>query len=545
MIRFLWTVLTRFAKTFGCLFIVAGLGVAASLFQQMTPMLNSARYHESGLLSERLARLKSQYEESQRLVMQFKGTEEFPPEYSAAAFKPQFPSRAASADDFQRMREQLSQVATGRDAMKGFVVNRFNALLLEIQQKLLAHAASLKPAPAAAPSPQTKPLPAPPSDFDALYNSDLASSTIHSRKSSLDDAKQFLGVLRSSAENPENKKKLEDSIAEVDLLAKLFPTRNDSPDADANPALDSREPLNAEKVALRLSQMRENVRQAVLSSWALDEAYDRALETLESEQRSFASSDFRVRQLSGKLYLQMAVAIITGFVLGMFFLLIGDWTKKSETVVRYRWCELIKNFTASPNDIFQAVESAVEAHKIPGLECKRVFWHEGGAVSAKREYLQFGRERLLFEIGASQFGTGFFVSFRVAEIPLTIDPLGIVLALGFIGIFLLLLVNLFGLLWGGIVLVFSLLVLLVAMRTAVARGLGDIDRVLMKTPLVAPLYEIFLRPITYHRIDSNEMYARAMRDTVDEVFQDMFADQGVPLMSEIVSPPVMESLYRE
>ena len=548
MIRFLWSVLTRFAKTFGCMFIIAGLGVAAWFFQQMAPMINAVRYRESDLLSERLSRLKSQHEESQRLVMQFKGTAEFPPDYSAATFKPQFPSRAATEADFQETRRQLVQVSAGRDAMKRFVVARFDVLISEIQQKLLAHAASLAPAPPPAPTPQTNPTPAPvPSaEFDGLYNTALMSSTITTRKSSLDDAKQFLGVLQSSAEIPENKKKLDDSIAEVDALAKLLPTPVEPSPAAlfSQSTSESREPLNAEKVAARLAQMRESVRQAVLSSWALDEAYDKALEALEAQQSAFSSSDFRVRQLSQTLYMQMAAAIAAGFILGMFFLLIGDWTKKSSTVVHDHWCRLIKDFTASPHDIYEAVEKSVKARQIPGLESKRVFWHEGGAVSAKREYLQLARERLVFEVGASQFGTGFFISFRTSEIPLTIDPLGIFLVLAAAGIFLLIYLNLFGLLWGGIVFVFTISVLLFALRTAVARGLGDLDRVLMKIPLFAPLYEMFLRPLTYYRIDSNAMYQQAMQDAVAEAFHGIFGDQEIPLMSEVVSPPVMESLQR-
>ena len=284
--------------------------------------------------------------------------------------------------------------------------------------------------------------------------------------------------------------------------------------------------MYAEKVAARLAQMRAKVREAVLSSWALDEAYDRALQTAESEQNAFASSDYRVRQLSEMLYLQMAAAITAGFVVGMFFLLIGDWTKKSSTVVLDHWCELLKDFTASPGDIYEAVERSVEARQIPGLESKRVFWHEGGAISAKREYLTLTRERLVFEIGASQFGTGFFISFRSSEVPLTIDPLGIFLVLAAAGIFLLILVSIFGLMWGGVVLVFSISALLFAMRTAVARGLGDVDRVLMKTPLIAPLYELFLRPLTYYRIDSTAMYLKAVQDAVGAARVSDWSDSG-------------------
>ena len=81
---FIWHVLTRFAKTFGCLFFIAGLGVAAWLYQQKAPMIDSVRYHQSNLLAERLNGLQSIYGDSQRLVMKFKGAADFPAEYAAA-----------------------------------------------------------------------------------------------------------------------------------------------------------------------------------------------------------------------------------------------------------------------------------------------------------------------------------------------------------------------------------------------------------------------------------------------------------------------------
>ena len=70
---FIWHVLTRFAKTFGCLFFIAGFVVAAGLYQQRTPMIDAVRYQQSNLLAERLNGLQSIYGDSQRLVMSFKG----------------------------------------------------------------------------------------------------------------------------------------------------------------------------------------------------------------------------------------------------------------------------------------------------------------------------------------------------------------------------------------------------------------------------------------------------------------------------------------
>jgi len=544
---FIWHFLTRFAKTFGCIFFIAGLGVAAWLYQQRTPMIDAVRYQQSNVLVARLNVLQSTYGDSQRLVTQFKGAADFPPGYAAAAFKPQFAQIYSSVQDFQGLHAQLAQVSAGKDAMKRFVTDHFDDLLNAIQQKLVAHAASL--APPTAPVPQS--VSAPPvtvtPDY-GLYDYRINPAEVESRKLALADAKQFLSALDSLAENLENKKTLGDSMTEIDALVKLFPSQipEASPDQTAPVPDVPRQPLNAEKAASRIAEIRNSVKRAVLSSWALDDADVQAMQTAGEEQSKFLSSEFQVKQLSEELHIQMAAAITAGFFLAMFFLLIGDWTQKSSTELLIDpWCQLLENFSASPSDVYATVTQCVEARQVPGLETSREFWHEGGAISAKREYLRFARERLVFEICAAPFGTGFFLSFRAAVVPLIIDPLAIFCFLLLMGGALGALVSNFGLLWGAIILVFSLCVLVFLMRTAVASGLANVDRVLMKTPLVGPLYELFLRHDTYYRQDSRAMYVQAVHNAVNEAFQGMFGDQGVNLSSANVSKPMMENIYRK
>jgi hypothetical protein len=527
--------------------------VACYFYQQSAPMLDATRYRPSSLLTERLGRLDTLYVDSQRLVMQFNGATDFPSDVSTAAFKPHFLPQYSDVKDLQDLRRQLVQMSSAKDAMKRFVMSRFETLVNEIQQKLLAHAATLKPAPTPPPSSlQTTPVPvaSPTPEFHGLYTNNLNNSELDSRKMSLENAKQFLGVLQSSAENPENKKKLEDSISEIEALAKLFPAYIEPPALapSAPPApftFEPKEPLNAEKVAYRMAQIRNSVRQAVLSSWAVDEAYDRALHAAEEEQSKCVNANARAAQIAGQLHLAMTAAITAGVALGVFFLLIGDWTQKSSTeLLADPFCVLIKDCSASPNEVYETVEESIAARAIPGLESSRVFWHEGGALSAKREYLQLARERLVFEIGAAPFGTGFFISFRSSMIPLTVDPLAIFLVLAASGILLILFIGLFGLLWGVILLVFSVCLLLFAIRTAIARGLADVDRVLMKTPLISPLYEFFLRPLTYYRLDTTAMYLQAVQDAVSEAFAKIFGEQGSTLLPNLVPPTVMQELYR-
>jgi hypothetical protein len=545
--QFFWSVLTRFAKTFGCIFLIAGIGFALGLYQQTRPVIDALRYQQSNLLTERLNLLQSIYEDAQREAMKFKGSSKFPVEYAAASFVPHFPQHSSNMKDFQTLQGQLAQVADGKEAMKKFVIGHFEDLLNGIQQKLIAHAAFLAPFPL--PIPQSSPPPSVTLGPDyGLYDDRIDISQVESRRSTLHDAKEFLGTLESSAEDPENKKKLDDSMAEIDAFADLLPSLGEdvSPPQTATSTAEPSEPLNAEKVAARVAQIRSDVRQAVLSSWALDEVDAQAIHTAEDEQSKFLASEYQVKQFSEELRIKMALAVTAGVVLGVFFMLMGDWTQKSSTeLIADPWSQLIENISANPSDVYATIEQCVEARKVPDLEITREFWHEGGAISAQREYLRLTRERLVFEICAAPFGTGFFLSSRTAVIPLVIDPLAIFCFLFLIGAALAALVSLFGLLWGAIILVFSLCVLVFLTRTAVARGLANVDRVLMKTPLIGPLYELFLRHDTYYRLDTRAMYVQAVHNAVSEAFQSMFGDHGINLLSASVTKPVMENIYRK
>lgn len=547
ILRFIWRTLTRFAKTLGLLCLIAGFGVAGYLYQQQAPLVEAVRYRPSTLLTERLDKLAELFSRSHRLVTDFKGTET-----PGLSFEPKFLATYTKSEDFPALRQQLNQIGTSKEAMKSFVVNRLEAILTDIQRQLLAHAAQLTPPPSAS-NPQPQPTP-PPEPFveqiEGLYAKELSNSELDSRRSSLENARQYLAVLESSAENPENKKKLEDSMAEIERLGKLLPeSAPPPPSSPTTPTVpfkfEPKEPLNAEKVASRIAQIRNSVRQAVLSSWALDEAYDRALETAEREQSACLSADRQVKELSAKLHLGMAVAIAAGVLIGTFFFLIGDWTEKASTeLLCDPYCALIKNFSAAPKDVYDTVEQYIAVHEIPELEVTRAFWHEGGALSAKREYLKLARERLGFEICAAPFGTDFFISFRIAVVPLVIDPLGILCLLAVTGAILLGLIGAFGLLWAGVILAFAISLLLFATRTAVARGLANVDRMFMKTPLIAPLYELFLRPSTYYRIDSMTMYVQAIQDAVAEAFQAMFGEQQIDFLPNRVPQPVLNGIYR-
>src|SRR5688572_16224054 len=91
--------------------------------------------------------------------------------------------------------------------------------------------------------------------------------------------------------------------------------------------------------------------------------------------------------------------------------------------VHQHWYSPVDNFQYATADFYQRIESELAARKVPGLEISRVEFSEGGPLSVKREYLRLKRERFVFDICAAPFGTSYFFSFRLVELPLGIKPL--------------------------------------------------------------------------------------------------------------------------
>ena len=73
-------------------------------------------------------------------------------------------------------------------------------------------------------------------------------------------------------------------------------------------------------------------------------------------------------------------------------------------LVLSHWYHLFEDLEASPMEFYASVEESVERREIPDAERSRVDHHEGGVLSAKREYLRVSRGRLAFDVCAAPFG---------------------------------------------------------------------------------------------------------------------------------------------
>ena len=218
--------------------------------------------------------------------------------------------------------------------------------------------------------------------------------------------------------------------------------------------------------------------------------------------------------------------------------------RRKPTIVLSHWIKLIDKLEASPQDFYTRVEQALEERQVPDLEVARVDWHEGGALSAKREYLRLTRNEFVIDICGAPFGNGFFVSNRFAEIPLRIGLWRILAILLLLYFYLVISIQLVGLGWSIAILILALLLFIIVMRQALARGLADVDKVILKIPILALIYERYLRRLTYYRIDTYLMYQHAVHAAVMQVIDEMTDAQDISPLSEFERKPVLRELYR-
>ncbi|HEY6803865.1 MAG TPA: hypothetical protein VI306_09830 [Pyrinomonadaceae bacterium] len=221
---------------------------------------------------------------------------------------------------------------------------------------------------------------------------------------------------------------------------------------------------------------------------------------------------------------------------------------ESSAGVLAHWSTLIENFNASPLELYALVEAAVERRNIPGAARSRVDYREGGALSARREYLRVARGKQVYDVCGAPYGTGFFVSSwhteararfgwlwltgLVALVAGSLALAGLVLFLGVgsaadfytAAVLAVLAVPMLGFVFP--VLTFAI-VGLVASRTDV--GIGE---ALSVVPFLGPLYKQIFQPATYYKADTALMFQKSVHNAVLEALDELTADKGVRAIVE-------------
>ena len=207
------------------------------------------------------------------------------------------------------------------------------------------------------------------------------------------------------------------------------------------------------------------------------------------------------------------------------------------------WCTLIEDLQASPLEFYKAIDAALMRRQVPETTNERVDYRESGALSANREYLHVQRDNLVFDVCGAPFGTGFFVSWWLAEEE---RRLNVLVKIGFLVLLLgsaARVLDQLGLFAGTLILVGAILFGLWTINSLAVRGdvNDDLVRVL---PVLGPLYNWLFKNVSYYRIDTTLMFQKAVHNAVLEVIDGMTATKGLRALGETERRPVMREFYQ-
>ena len=237
----------------------------------------------------------------------------------------------------------------------------------------------------------------------------------------------------------------------------------------------------------------------------------------------------------------LTLAVIIGC--GLLYAIILAMKTPSPFVIGH-WSTLIENFQASPKEFYVSVEGAIASRQVPDINRSRVDWKEGGLLTAFREYLRISREKLVFDICAAPYGTGFFVSWWLAELrPSAIGPTLVV-----IGIVFLLSTHLLfhlGLVAGSLYTLIGLILIVFLLGILVNRSSGATwVRYVLVIPLIGRMIERFFMPPTYYRMDTEAMFRASIEQSVKEVLNQMLQAKGLRALTELELKPIMREFFQ-
>lgn len=208
------------------------------------------------------------------------------------------------------------------------------------------------------------------------------------------------------------------------------------------------------------------------------------------------------------------------------------------------WHHPVEHFSTSAMDFYASVEAALQPRQIPGYSTSRIDWRESGVLSARREYLRIKRGKLVFDLCAAPFGTGFFFSWWLAEVPPSHPLLWAALFFFVICLVFGLCVGIFGL--KGFVIGFFACIGLVWLLGYLIREqqFGEhIEDAVLAIPVLGWMYVKFFAPPTYYKTDAALMYQSVVHAAVLEVVDQLFSAKGVRALTELERKPIMRDFY--
>lgn len=218
----------------------------------------------------------------------------------------------------------------------------------------------------------------------------------------------------------------------------------------------------------------------------------------------------------------------------------GIWKRKNPEVIEYKQ-KWIDGMESSTDEFYNALESDLMQREVPGLEITREEFSEGGLLSSKRVYLRMRRERMVFDVCSAPFGKTWFFSYRFAFIPVSVMVWEILLVLAVLAAIVFGYVQLFGPLWGGVIIGVTLLGIGILLRNSLALGLYGLDDMLLRLPVFGIVYEVMLRKETYYREDSRTMFMNLVRGLIEARTDEFVSAQGFQQTPFVEARPDLHS----
>ncbi len=208
------------------------------------------------------------------------------------------------------------------------------------------------------------------------------------------------------------------------------------------------------------------------------------------------------------------------------------------------WFASAESFNYSPQTFYDQLQQALAERKVPDLTIERIEFAEGGILSDQRTYLRIMRERLVFDVCAAPFGTGYFFSCRTVRLPVVVHAWQIFLVLLVLGVLCGCFFRLLGLGLGTVASVTFFLALILTFRNAATLNAKSPEAVISRIPVLGTLYEAWFKVETYFRFDTRCMYLDLVPNLVRELCNSVTSAMGVRLVRQYERAPILGELYK-
>lgn len=325
----------RAAKGLAVLALLIGTGFCVLQYSQANNAASQISYRPSSHLQRALDKLKDAFLDTEEIISAFnKDNQATTPVVQG----PRFPPVIDSSTDFSQTDRELARVDVERQKLKESIVNRFEALVKSIEEKLHVYAAALHSTPSPTPAANQNSVsviissPSGTSHEGSLFSSSLGTSDATERGENLSERKEFLKILGTKAESVENRTTLNEAADQLERLGKLLPEKFEARVAQSEHAsTQSNEPraeggkvLPSERVAGQLEKLRGDVRQTLLTSWTLDETFDQAVDLNSAERDKYRQANLTQKGIWISATSRMVIGALTAALASLLVLVFAD-----------------------------------------------------------------------------------------------------------------------------------------------------------------------------------------------------------------------------